>query len=878
MKIRAGILAGLILMLASCSTEKDRWINKGYHNMTARYNGYFNAGETIRLALIEYAKTKQENYFEVLPVRLYPGKDEAEQVAAQMEIAIKKTGVVITKHSMPNPAKNKTKREEWCKWIDENWLVMGQAFYYKGEHKEALEKLRYVRLNYPESESIHHADLWIARALIDKGDYGNALALLLKLEETIKEQKENLGTIKQENAEIRRDRQKSKKSSKSLTVLFPVKLQDDLVLTIADLHIRKKEYEPAAQRLEEALALVKKRKDKARLHFILAQIYQQSGDNARASLNYERAMKLSADYNLAFHARIFRALMYSGSDTRSIRNELNKMLKDDKNKDFLDQIYYALGELDMKDGKRPEAIENFRKSARFSTTNDRQKTRTFHRLADIFYDNQKFPEAKAYYDSCLTVATEEYAQYRLIKDRSEGLTDLVLNLNTFTSNDSLLTLVEKGEKHYLGVIDDIIEDFRAKEEARRNAQSNAPTTVSGRGGQGGWYFYNQEAMAFGLTEFRKMWGDRPNEDNWRRKDKSSLASDDFGNDTAKSVPAENDPYSPEFYVKNLPLTSEAQAKAHQEIALSLYNLGVIYRERFNDPVKAEFYFTEAFRRYQPAESCLAASFQLYTLLREKGRSNDAEQHKQFILKEFPKSDYAMIIQDPDFLKKKELAARQNEIMYNQAYALYEQKQFQQVLALCTDALKDPKNNPLAAKYYLLKAYTLGSLPDKNNDSIAVPLQACVDMYPSTPEAVQAQAILDKLRGEKSKSNNNAATSAYVFNADMEHFFVVVFPSSKGSINGLKKGVSDLNMGKYRSKGYKTSNTMLSPETQLVLVKSFANKAEALAYYQAFMKDTEHVNMYNADLQSFVITHTNYNTLFVEKDLAKYLEFFMENYK
>jgi hypothetical protein len=531
----------------------------------------------------------------------------------------------------------------------------------------------------------------------------------------------------------------------------------------------------------------------------------------------------------------------------------------------------------MKEGKKDDGINNFLSSAKYSTTNSRQKTRTYHRLGDIYYNDQNFPQAKAFYDSCMTVVTEEYEAYPVIKNRSEGLADLVANLFAFQENDSLLTLVNCGEKCYLDKIDDIIADFKENERIRRLDQDR-PAPRRGGGGTGGWYFYNADAMAFGVIEFRKIWGDRVNEDNWRRLNKAQMISEDGGEDK-ELVAAESDPNNREYYIKNLPLTEEAQQHAHEKIAISLYNLGVIYKERFNDKQKAEYYFLEAVKRYSPDIKCLASSFQLYMMQKEMGKNSDAEKQKQFILREFPESDYARIIKDPDYLKKKELAAKKQEFEYMEAYRLYETEKYAEALEITALALAD-KDNAFAPKYLLLKAYSLGSLPDKDNEKIAEPLKDCVERFPSTDEGARAKKILDNMRREQSLNQAQAGTSAYVYNANMEHHFVLLYPNNKVNANQVKRAFSDFNNSSFASKGYKVSNTFLNPQTQMILIKGFNDKDEADRYFKAYLADNTHVGNYQSTqgFTAFTITHKNYATFFLEKNVEGYLGFYKANYK
>lgn len=866
----------LVLLATSCSTEKDRWLNRGYHNMTARYNGYYNAKEIIFESLYDYRYNVKEDYTQILPIHNYPNEEQATEMGSQMEIAIEKTSKVITKHSMPDPTVVRDKNEEWCKWIDENWLVMGQAYFYKREFGEARDKFRFVRATYEDDPIVYYADLWLARTMIETGDYGNAFPLLQKMEETLTRHEEDYRELKRENKEIRRENKGRRRKKKTTTPIFPSELQKDLILEFANLHLQKEEYDEAALRLIEVLPLIKKRKEKARYYFILGQIHQELGDNSRASYFYELAKKKTATYDMEFYANIYSALLYSGGDTQGVRRTLRKMLKDDKNKEFLDQIYYALAELDLKEGEKESGIENLLLSAKNSVSNDVQKAKTYERLGTIYYEDKDYRNAKAFYDSSLSVMDEEHEKYEVIVNRSIGLTDLVENLETYEVKDSLLTLEEKGERYYLKVIDGVIEDYIEEQERKKREQEERAAAASQlASGRGGWYFYNQEAKTFGYNEFKKFWGDRALEDNWRRSDKSSLAIN--AAEEEDSTGSVNDPTSREYYLKDIPLTDEMKQAYREDIASALYNLGVLYRERFQENEQAKRYFQELVERYSPDETILPACFQLYTLLKEMNDLPGSNKYKDIILDLFPDSEYARILKDPDYLARKAEEEKKYERKYNETYSLFTQGEFQQTVSQCEQMLEE-EANAYIPKFLLLKTYAVSKLWPEEVDKIIPPLERLVKEFRETDEGVRAKAILDRIRNEESRRQVEAGTSNYVYNADMEHFFVLVYPNSEGNVNDVKRKVSNFNTANYRSKGYKTSNLFIDQENQIVVVKSFENKDEAMRYFNAFQSDQQRLPPVNQKYQSFVITHKNYAAFYIDKDIDAYIEFFKQNYQ
>jgi tetratricopeptide (TPR) repeat protein len=353
MRFKGILIVVMLIGFFSCSTEKNKLFNRTYHNTTARYNGYFNAGELIKESLQDFHVQNKDDYTKILPVFIIPDEEHSKSLFAPMDKAILKTSTVIKKHSMPNPEKKANKNEEWCKWIDNNWMVMGMSYFYKRDFLEARTRFEYVFKQYQSEDIKYEAWLWEAKTFMELEDFANAQTYLDKLQEKFEEQTDKAKIAEKKKKDARAKSSKSKSKSKTKTPnLNPdmdSKLYDDILMTWADFYLRKKEYAKAEQKLIKSLEYCKGKKQKARIHFILGQLYQLKGDKSRANFEYAKVDKLNPEYEMEFYSRIFRALNYDGGNSAGLKRQLLKMAKDEKNKDYLDQIYYALAEIELQE-------------------------------------------------------------------------------------------------------------------------------------------------------------------------------------------------------------------------------------------------------------------------------------------------------------------------------------------------------------------------------------------------------------------------------------------------------------------------------------------------------------------------------------------------
>jgi tetratricopeptide (TPR) repeat protein len=883
----------LLSILSSCSTEKDAFLNKGYHNMTARYNGYYNAGVIINEALESYRTGYQEDYSKVIPLDLYPKGEDASAMFPQLEDAIARCSKVVVRHSMPNPAIIKNKKNENCRWIDDNWLVIGRAYYIKGEYTEAEEKLKYVAETeyFRSEEAVHEARIWLAKTYIAEGDYPAAKRVLTQVQQAIDNTESKKETEKEKKKPSKLEKQRAKKSEKEKDnepAPFPKKLLVDYQIVMAEFYLAQDEDKKAIEHLEQGIKICKNKKRRSRYLFALGQLYSEQGNNQAAADCFDKVAKSNAPYEMRFKAKIRNALSATGN-TDLLVKELNKMLIDAKNIEYKDQIYYALAELDVKKPDIVSAKSNFSNSVRWSIKNDRQKGLSYLRLADISFNEKDYLSAQKYYDSCVKVLPKEHEDFESIKNKALGLADLVFHYETVQLQDSLQMLGRMSPKDREKYLEKIAKDIEEKKERDRiaaeqklieqQARINNQQDLGGSGAGKKWYFSNFKQVESGFNEFRGYWGQRPLEDNWRRTNKSSSGGFLTDNGAAVDSLPQKKGVTAEDLMKDIPLTQGAVDSSNQILINSLYNLGIIYKEQLKEEKEAISYFQEVIDRNIEHPKVLPSLYQLY-LMYSKKADPKANDYKELILRRYPDSEIANILIDPDFTKKKELEARIELDAYTSILKDYRNRSYGSVVTKCNEVISQDKNNKYINKYYLLKAFALSKMDPGNVDLISQPLKELIVISPASEEGITAKMYLNKIKsGEPLIEPDVVVDSPYVFQADTKYFFAVIIPKGTGDIAEIKIKVSNFNSAYYPTDNLSMQDSPMGDDYQLLVVRSFSDLAKAKIYLESFIsaKSIGVLGTTASDFKTCVITAKNFSELYKLKDVEAYLKFYSQNY-
>ena len=872
------VLSGILIFLASaCSTKKNKWNRRAYHNLTAHYNGYYNGQVSLDAAILEIKEAHKDDYTKVLDVFQLASDDAVKASYQKLDRAILKASMVIHKHSMFFG-----KKEE-VKWVYYSYMMVGKARFYKHDYGLAKQVFQFVATKYPKEEVRYDALMWVAMVQGIQGDFDDGIS--------------NLDGIKNRVAQG--------KTSKQVYKMLP--------MVYADIYIKAGNYEAAIPYLKQAIDRNRKKATRARLLFILGQVNQLNKKYKSASGYYAKVLKNNPEYIMDFNARIHMAECYTGGDSKEVYKQLNKMLKDIKNKEYQDQIYYALAQVALKENHQREGIDYLKKSVQTSTSNNKQKAFSALQLANIYFDKKQYTNAQAYYDSTMMFLPKDYPKYDELNSRKIILTELVTNLLVVQNEDSLQALAKLPAGTRNKMIDDMIADLKHQEQmekqAERERQENlqflesnrqGPRSVTGKGSSK-WYFYNTASLSAGRTEFLKKWGNRKLEDDWRLSNKTvmggadgdnALSDGEDGEDSSVSDSlrkAQNNKYSREFYLKDIPLTKTQMDSSNIHIEDALFNLGIIYKEKLHNPDEAATAFEKLIDRYPKGIHTAEAYYHLYQLYDQQGVKSEAKRYKKLLIKEYPESDYAKILQDPDYFKKLAKEANVAKDFYKKTYELYQADDLKAVKRNCNIAKKFyASEKALMAKFEMLSAMAIGR-ESKDTALFIEALTVVVDSFPNSEVKPLAQDIIlqlqsgpqkrDSIGGKSSNGETESkATSIFVYNPDEPHMFMVLADQRNVKVSELSKRISDHNRKYFALDQLKVNSLPINENMILISVGEFTNKKKAIDYFKTIRRNTVLYGMIKRiGGNYFVISDGNYRRLYQSKDLVGYRKFFEAYY-
>jgi len=861
------LLITIIFSVSACTTKKNTTMTRAYHNLTGRFNVYFNGIESLKAGLRKIDKNYKDNYGTILPIFNYTEKQAAQMISPEMDRCIQKSAKLIKTHSITvKPKLDKKKKlskkdkdflnkPEYCKWIDDGYLMMGQAHYYK-QHYFTAEQTFLLIINKYKNESIAwDARFWLAKSKIEDKEYEDAEVLLKEV----------------------------RKSSKT-----PKYLLHEVNLAYADMYMKKEEWDAAVKYLEKSIKEETNKKFKIRLHFILAQIYQMQENYKKAELNYLSVIKKNYNYEMTFNAKINLAEISekTKSDGGKLKKELLKMLKDDKNYDYLDQIYYALGRMELNSKNISAAIDYFSKAVSARSSNKMVKAKAYKVLADYYSEKDNYRLAGAYYDSTLISMNESFPDYNKIHPIISSKANLMKQLSTIEIEDSLQFVAKLPERERNKLIDKQIKKILAQEKAALenknngtafdpafdNQMTNVPSNIKG----GKWYFYNPQAVSYGLTNFKQKWGDRELEDLWRLSNKKSNSeikkeiktkneNQKETNDKKKSLSNK----TREFYLQDLPLTPEKLEKSNKKIENALFNAAMIYADEMHDDDKAVELFEKLLKRFPETSMRLDALQMLYNSSKRKGDYSRADKYKQMIISEFPESMNAKILKDPNYLSDLQKQSKTVEVLYEDAFNYYKAKRYKQTIAICENALKKYPTDELVPKFMFLNALSYGETGNK--DKLKKELNILVKKYPDAEITTNAKEILQIIESGKLEEK------LYEYEPETKHYYVIVVAKDKVDFNKLKFDYLSFNLDNFDNLNLNVAQVKLDDNRDMIVVQSFKNEKDAGNYYAELISKGILKAYRLTPYKHFIISEANYQKYLKDQNTEKYLKFYRNSY-
>lgn len=767
-----------LVVLSSCSTRKNTSFSRNYQAFITRYNVYFNGNEHFKETIKEMERSYEDDYSTLLfmhPAEAY-SNPKAPQPQGNFDRSIEKAQKSIQLHSIKKRPKKKSgkskdpKHKEWMKRSEYNpflhnaWMMMGRSQYLNGDFLGAASTFYYISRNFSWlPETVTEAKLWQARSYC-------ALDWLVEAENIL---------IRIKEPEL---------TNNTLKELYNH--------TFANYCVRTHDYEKAIPYLTNAIKYAKG-SQKIRLNFLLGQVYSLLDKKQEAYQAFKRAGSASsAPYRTKFNARIKQSEVYSGNDIESEVKALKRMTRYDRNKEYLDQIYYAIGNLYLSRQDTAKAIENYILAAEKSTRNGIDKAISQITLGELYFQLHNYDKAQPCYAEAVPVLPETYPDYALLKRRSDVLDELAIYAQNVTLQDSLLRLSEMTPEQQRAVIDEIIRELKEKEkkeaeEAAReeylaqqaaqgnnlqNASASAPNTFTLNTDKS-WYFYNTATRNAGKTEFQKRWGSRKLEDDWRRRNKASFDIGDFGdsdeeesdedesgendepdenseltNEEKEKMEREQDPHYPEYYLKQIPSTPEEKSIANDVIQEGLYNMGVILKDKLEDFNAAATEFDRLLVRYPDNIYRLDTYYNLYLMFMREKKYTLAEEYRSKILLEFPDTKYGMALRDPNYIDNLRAMEEQQEQIYAETYNDYLNNDNEAVHKGYAKMMERFPLSDIMPKFMFLHA--LAYVTEKKPEEFKNTLKELLERYPETDITPLASSYLKQMaQGRKLESGS-----------------------------------------------------------------------------------------------------------------------------
>ncbi|MCZ4242739.1 tetratricopeptide repeat protein [Pedobacter punctiformis] len=698
----------------SCITPKDTAISRKMQNLTARYNYIYNSNVLLTDYNEGLAQTYSDNYEKVLPVYLDP-EPQVNLVLTpgisnrQLDDVIHKGQAVINDKSFSN-------------YIDDAYMLLGRANYLKGNYFIASEYFDYTAKTYNNNLKTYIMALnWKARSQMELNNLSKADLIL--------------DTMLRAADLLKKD------------------LAEPLATT-AQMRIYQKRYKEAMLLLEAAIKAPSETQQRVRWRFILAQLQEKENNLQDAYLNFTKVEKSNAPFEMYFHANLNRIKLKAllGGEKLNKEQQLLALLKDDKNSDYVDQIYYQVGELFSAEGDYVKAEENYQKSIKNSSRNQNQKALSYLKIADLnFKQFNNYVKAKLYYDSTAMILPKNFPDYDNIVKKAHNLQYLTDRYTIISTEDTLQTIAKLPASEHEAKIKSWLTPMVKRTNLGTassgstfvndpdfpNEPSKANTTTSGFGNT--FYFNNTTAVSNGFGEFRKRWGTRSLEDNWRQSVRSAAQENNqvlAGGNVANGTTTNTDPNAQtgndqtaleKQYLDALPLNADLLAKSNQKIIDAYFEIASFYQQELNDKAEANKVYLELLKRF-PDNNHLAAVYYSLFLNSQGVNQAQAEEYKQLVLTKFPNSSFAKTILDPSYSAKQNQLENMANNNYNLAFDSYLKKDYSSVIKQSNDNIAAFPDNDLAPQYAYLKAIAVGRT--SKVDALLTEFNAINTLYPN----------------------------------------------------------------------------------------------------------------------------------------------------
>ena len=742
--------------MVSCSTQKNTAQSRWWHSFNARYNTYFNGSQAFIEGNLEKEKGNKDNYTELIPLYTVGNKQSRDIGKGQFDRTIEKCEKAIHQHSIKakpewNSSKRKTAKDrEWLGRREYNpflwkaWLLLGKAQFQKGAFDEAAATFSYMsRLYHTQPLMNGLARAWLAKCYTELGWKYDA-------EDVIR-------NMSRDSMDFR-----------------AVK---DWDYTYANYYIRLGDYQKAIPYLRKVIKHERRSIQRAREWFLMGQIQNLVGNREEAYRAFGKVIGCHPPYELEFNARIAQTEVAASSDSRQMISKLRRMAASDNNAEYLDQVYYAIGNIHMTRRDTTEAIRAYEKGNRLSTRNGIEKGVLLLTLGNIYWEKEQFADAQRCYGEAIGLLDKERPDYEALSNRSKILDELVPYTNTIHLQDSLLALATMPEAERNKAIDRVIDALKKKEKEERDAQleqeaaaaanasqaaradnNRAVTPTMPSAGNGQWYFYNPTAVSQGKATFQRQWGKRENIDNWQRINQTVISlkgdtpedqQDQEDPETAMDQerplsPTDSiaaDPHERDYYLAQIPFTAEQQAECHTLLQEALFRAGIILKDKMDHLRLSEQYLRRLTSDYPGYEHADEAWYHLYLLYLRQGNHLQANNCISHLKAEHPESEWTILLTDPYYAENAKFGEHIEDSLYAATYEAFKQDRTDTDMVKANASLSAKRFPQGANRAKFLFIDGMSRLNDGDGDGCLELLREVVEKYPDSEVSPLAGMII-----------------------------------------------------------------------------------------------------------------------------------------
>ena len=908
-------VVALVALLASCSTEKNTSRSRWWHSFNARYNTYYNGSVAYIDASLEKENGNKDNFTEMIPMYTVGNKKSRELGKANYDKAIEKCEKAIKLHSItkrPEWTKSRRKTERDIEWLSRKeynpflwkaWMLMGRSQFYQGAFDEAASTFSYMCRLYATQPAIYgRARAWLAKSYIEQ-DW------LYDAEDVIRN--------------MQRDS-------------IHWRAQKEWDFTYADYYIHTGDYDKAIPYLKKSIDHEMRKKQKARLCFLLGQLYAATGKNAEAYKAFKSVVRKNPPYELEFNARIAMTEVMGASQAKKMVGKLKRMAASDKNKDYLDQVYYAIGNIYLAQKDTLEAISNYEKGNKKATRSGIEKGVLLLKLGDLYWQQEKFSDAQRCYGEAIGLLDKDRKDYEQLSARSKVLDELVPYTDAIHLQDSLQALAKMSEKDRNAAIDRVIAELKRqeKEQKRLEDEKNAQQTMQRNGAMGNrnntnrnntaqtqqnnrqnavWYFYNAMAVQQGKQAFEKLWGKRENTDNWQRvnktvvgnlngdadielteEQKDSIAKAELAQDSLEQLKdsAQNDPHKREYYLAQIPFTEDQVATSNLAIMDGLYNSGVIFKDKLDNLDLSKKQFTRLETQYPDFEQKADMYYHLFLLYSRLGQHDVAAVYVEKLKAEYPDNQWTILLTDPYFKENAQFGVHIEDSLYAATYEAFKADRLSEAKA---NAQISANRFPLGEnrdKFLFIGG--LAKLNDGDSKGCVDDMKAVVEKFPQSKLAEMAGMIVNGVNAGKPLHGarfdlgdvwtrrtavlaDSDSINAKTFDAERNTEFVFMLAYVPDSVdeNKLLYQMAKVNFTHYVVRNFDLAIEDANGLRRMV-VRGFRNYDEALQYARGLAEQAG-LQQLLSGCKAIVISDKNLPLLGTNFSYADYQDFYDKNF-